>query len=213
MAQNPLDGPDAPSKPNVLVTGFGPFPGVPLNVSGDLAIAIQEAAQRQFPDHAFHSEVLPTEWRRAPERISELYADLAPVLALHFGVAAGARAIRIERLAQNTCRAAADAVGLVPGKSALIDNGAATIAARLPLDAIYRRLLATGVPVELSDNAGGYLCNAVLYHALSHCHAWETKARVGFIHIPRDLEGVPLSFAVALEASLEIIKVSLAPAR
>lgn len=197
------------TKPNVLLTGFGPFPGVPVNRSGTLAMALREAAAARFHDHEFHADVLATEWGQAPPRIGALYAQLAPVLALHFGVAKGARAIRLERLARNVRRCAADAAGYEPLDTCLVAGGDETVAVRLPLDAIYQRLSERAFPVVLSEDAGGYLCNAVLYHALSHVSTQQRPPHIGFIHLPDDLERPPLSFSMALEAGLEIIDVAL----
>lgn len=197
------------ARPNVLLTGFGPFPGVPVNVSGALAEALRDAAEARFPKHAFHSAVLATEWRQAPTEVARLYDALSPVLALHFGVTRTTPAVRLERLAQNTCRASADAAGLMPIENILVADGAARHAARLPLDAIYQRLAARAVPVTFSDDAGGYLCNAVLYHALSHGRVQEGRTLAGFIHLPHDLESPPLSFSGAVDACLEIIDVAL----
>lgn len=44
-----------------------------------------------------------------------------------------------------------------------------------------------GIPVQLSRDAGGYLCNAILYHSLIEARRRETGHighRRGFIHIP-----------------------------
>lgn len=210
----PLIDPPRPlsQKPNVLLTGFGPFPGVPVNVSGRIVEALRDAAETRFPAHAFHSAVLATEWRQAPIEIARLYDALSPVLALHFGVARETVAVRLERLAHNTCRASADAAGLMPVESVLVADGAACHAARLPLEAIYQRLAARTVPVTFSDDAGGYLCNAALYHALSHASVQEGRTLAGFIHLPHDLDCPSLSFSGALEACLEIIDVALGEA-
>lgn len=196
-------------RPNVLLTGFGPFPGVPVNVSAGFAAALADAAGARFAEHAFHSAVLATEWRQAPVRIEALYAELAPVLALHFGVAQDTAAIRLERLAHNTCRMSEDAIGLLPLGPALVSGGNRIEEASLPLEAIYQRLSSRAVPVAFSDDAGGYLCNAVLYHSLSHARAQQSPSRVGFIHLPDSLARPSLSFSVALEAALEIIDVAL----
>ena len=65
------------------------------------------------------------------------------------------------------------------------------------------------MPVSLSNDAGGYLCNAVLYHALHAIGSAGHPCRAGFIHLPVDLSQPPLTFDDAIAGALEIIRVSL----
>ena len=60
--------------------------------------------------------------------------------------------------------------------------------------------------MALSEDAGGYLCNAVLYASLCACAAPGTRA--GFIHLPVDLSGSAggLTPAAAVEGGLVIIR-------
>ncbi len=48
----------------VLLTGFGPFPGVPSNTSADLVKKVVRLARRTLPEFHFAAAVLPTEWTR-----------------------------------------------------------------------------------------------------------------------------------------------------
>lgn len=202
--------PAAAFRPAVLLTGFGPFPGVADNVSGRLVEALRQRAARKFPHYRFACEVLDTEWRQAPARIGALIEDLQPVLSLHFGVAQGSRTLRIETQASNLCRSAVDAAGLPPLSPLLVRDGAAFHQASIPVSDIYQKLEQRGVPVSISDDAGGYLCNAVLYQSLSHSRAQGRPAMSGFIHLPDDLSRPPLTFSVALNACLIVIGTCLA---
>ncbi|MEQ1653529.1 MAG: pyroglutamyl-peptidase I [Hyphomicrobium sp.] len=197
----------------MLLTGFGPFPGVPDNVSGRLVEKLCLRARRAFAGVTFTSEVLATEWGTAPSRVTALLDELNPLVSLHFGVASGSRTIRIETQAANTCRMSADAAGQPPLSNRLADDGAAVHAANIPVAAIYQRLQRRGIPVSISDDAGGYLCNAVLYHTLSSAKASGRPGCAGFIHLPDDLSRPPLTFPVALKAGLEIIEACLEHAR
>jgi pyroglutamyl-peptidase len=198
------------SKPAVLLTGFGPFPGVADNVSGRLVEALTPRAAQRFPDFVFKHEVLATEWRSAPARVTALIDEVQPVLALHFGVASGTQALRIETRAENLCRLSDDAAGLPPLAPQLTGCGTAHRGVTIPAADIYQRLIKSGVPVSISDDCGGYLCNAVLYHSLGRARAPGRRFRSGFIHLPDDLESPPLTFSVALNACLEIIDACLA---
>lgn len=200
--------PDAKAK--VLLTGFGPFPGVAENATARLVPDLALRAAAAFPAYTFHHDILETAWSAAPERAAYLIATHQPVLALHFGVAREAQGFRIERTAQNVCRIAADVTGCLPSATQLECAGPDARTSGIDTVALTRRLEALGYPVSISDDAGAYLCNAVLYHSLAAAEALATSGcRSGFIHIPADLSGPPLSFPEALEGSLEIIRAAL----
>jgi pyroglutamyl-peptidase len=197
---------DVDRRPTVLLTGFGPFPGVPLNASGLLVRKLAPLARRQYPHNRFVAAVLPTEWRRAPVRVAKLHLRCAPILALHFGVASGARDIRLEALAQNACRPSRDAAELLPLASSLAAGGPDSRRATIDVPAIARALSARDIPCSVSEDAGGYLCNAVLYQSLAASGA---DCKVGFVHIPTELSEAPLDLNRAVEAALIIIASSL----
>ncbi|MBS0233122.1 MAG: pyroglutamyl-peptidase I [Proteobacteria bacterium] len=199
------------SRPTVLLTGFGPFPGVRVNASAALVRHLARVARGRLPAFRFAAAILPTEWARAPRRIETLYQRYHPVLALHFGVASGAHGIRLEAEGRNFCRPFHDAVGELPMAATLCAAGPAqrraTIDVPLIADALNRR----GWRCSISNDAGGYLCNAVLYHSLTI--AGGHGCRVGFIHVPSDLATQPLRMAEAEAAALKIIEVALEPIR
>jgi pyroglutamyl-peptidase len=197
--------------PSVLLTGFGSFPGVPRNASADLVKAVVRRARRDLPGYHFASAILPTEWDRVPRLIASLHARHAPRLALHFGVAAGALGFRVETEAKNFCRASPDAAGCVPRSPSLEDDGATVRAVTIAAPSIAATLESKGYPVSLSNDAGGYLCNAALYHSLALAERRGDDCRVGFVHIPTDLMTPPFTLAEAVAGALEIIKFALGP--
>lgn len=189
----------------ILLTGFGPFPGVDVNASATLVQALSGAAHTQFRDAQIHSTVLPVDWRLTKTALREAYAHANPTIALHFGVAQNCSGFRIETRAANACSARPDELGLLPLSHALIDGGEPFRHATFPARKIVTRLTGLGLPATLSDDAGGYLCNAALYHALEP----ELAALTGFIHVPVDLSRPPLTFANAVNGGIEIIRVCL----
>jgi pyroglutamyl-peptidase len=201
--------PAADRRPVVLLTGFGPFPGVAENVTGRLIAAVARRTRITFQDYRICTSVFRTEWQTVPKRVEVLFRSHQPVLALHFGVAQGAEGFRLETQGANICRSAEDAAGCMPIAPELVLDGARAYAATLAVEGIARRLEASGFPVSISDDAGGYLCNAVLYHALHTVAVSGWPCKVGFVHIPPDLSRPPLSFEAAVAGSLEIIRCGL----
>jgi pyroglutamyl-peptidase len=190
---DPIAGEDraalAPARPVILLTGFGPFPGVPDNATAELVPRLAKAARDLFPDYAILAEILPTEWVAAPQKLGDLLARPGTALALHFGVSRQAEGFQIELVGRNECNAMADAAGNMPATECLLDDGPAELACTLPAERIVERLTQLGVPVRTSTDAGGFLCNALLYHSLSAAGALEQPHLVGFVHLPADLTG------------------------
>lgn len=201
---------DARRRLRVLLTGFGPFPTVVDNASARLVAALTPLARARFPDAVIESEVLPTEWRAGPERLVSLISFHDPDVIVSFGVAHDATGFRLETQALNVCRLAADAAGLVPLAAVICESGSAAHGATAPLDAIADRLAQRGYPVSISDDAGGYLCNAIYYHALDRASA--AARSIAFVHIPADFSSADFTLDDAANGALEILDVAIASA-
>lgn len=205
-------------RPAILLTGFGPFPGVPENVSSALVPELAAAARKRFPDYLVEAAILPTEWRSGPAAVADLLGSLKPAAALHFGVSSQARDITIESRAHNRAKPLSDAAGLLPSSERLSMDGPELLAARFPAYHIVGRLRRRGLPVALSRDAGGYLCNAVLYRSLERARRADWQMRSGFVHLPTALAGTEspnddtaarLGWDQAVEGGLEIIAATL----
>lgn len=203
----------SPQPLTVLLTGFGPFPGMPENVSARLVADVGARARLAFKPHRFHVSILPTEWNAAPQRVIALIERLRPAIALHFGVAKEAEGFRIETRGLNQCRMAIDAAGRMPSGAELISGAPAAYEAGLPLEKIVTRLQDMQLPISKSNDAGGYLCNSVLYHSLHAAPHADTPLSAGFIHMPSNFDDSRLSFEDAAAGSLEIIRVALEAAQ
>lgn len=204
----------------ILLTGFGPFPGVAENASQRLVPKLAHLAARRFSAHRVVARILPTEWERAPARLEMLYERERPKLVLHFGISAEASTYVIETRARNRRTAAPDAAGALPRDEAVLRGGPDILAARLPAEDIRQRLAALKVPVVLSEDAGSYLCNALFYRSLIFAEQIEQPDAVGFLHIPQTIQPALLKtrarpdemrfdWGTALIGGLEIIRTCL----
>lgn len=204
----------------ILLTGFGPFPGVTENASQRLVPKLAHLAARRFSAHRVVARILPTEWDRAPSRLQDLYERERPKLVLHFGVSPSANGFVIETEAHNTCKEAADASGALPRESTVVKGGPDAMTARLPVQDILDRLAAIKVPATASRDAGGYLCNAILYKSLVCAEQISEPEAVGFFHIPRGIppallksranpDEIRFDWGTALIGGLEIIRTCL----
>jgi pyroglutamyl-peptidase len=171
-------------KPKILLTGFGPFPGVPVNPTGLLM-------ERIAADPAFFAEAdlraiaLETAFASARAQLEKASAEFKPDVILSFGVATGEREYRVERIAENrdACKAP-DVEGVLRSGEAIDPDGPPTYAATLPVEKIEAALRAAVIPVRFSDSAGNYVCNHIFYAACRWVAGAAPGARAGFIHVP-----------------------------
>jgi pyroglutamyl-peptidase len=203
-------------RPTILLTGFGPFPGVEANASARLVPLLAKAARKRFPAYRVRAEILPTEWERAPQLLSQIDDRVRPAISLHFGVSGAATSFELEARGKNTCRHAPDASGRLPPAPHIIADGRDEHGATLALDRVLARLAAASIPASISDDAGGYLCNAVLYHSLHRAQVRASRRIVGFVHIPSALsagDAPGLTWPQAEHGALEIVGVAVAQHR
>lgn len=209
----------------ILLTGFGPFPGISTNASAEMVPRLASAAGKRMTGFDVRAEILPTEWRDGPARLTRLLSEFEPVLALHFGVSSRTEGFAIEMRGRNACAASPDAAGDKPASERIHEHGPDTLPATLPVHHIVARLRRSGLPARISHDAGDYLCNALLYHSLMlaqrHAQSPIGGWRAGFIHIPdaivpragaggrRSRSGCRLTLDQAIEGGLEIIAASL----
>ncbi|GAB4349982.1 MAG: pyroglutamyl-peptidase I [Oricola sp.] len=167
----------------LLVTGFTPFPGAPVNPTGLLVRHFEENPPFAGDGVACRFVVLPVDYARAIPVLEAAAADFSPHVAVHFGLANEARGFRLERLARNGIAARIpDNAGNVP-QPGEIRPGACHVPSALPLAGIAAALQAHGHPVEWSDDAGGYLCNYVFFHSVAGLCRGLEAALGGFVHV------------------------------
>ena len=95
-----------------------------------------------------------------------------------------ARSCRIERVAINVDDARIpDNAGACPIDAPIVADGPAAYFATLPIKAMLAALREAGIPAEISQTAGTYVCNHVFY-GLMHALRGKPRIRGGFIHIP-----------------------------
>jgi len=169
----------------VLITGFGPFPGVADNPSEWLVRRLQRTlSSRGRRCVAFGFAVLPTEWRALPRLHGRLWARHRPHLALHFGVSARAACLHVEQRAHNLASGRADARGEARETARIARHAPHALASPLSAHAIALHLERRGLPARASHDAGAYLCNMAYFLSLARARAAPGRAAALFVHIP-----------------------------
>lgn len=165
----------------MLLTGFESYGGHAINPSAEVATTLDGA---EIAGLRVVGRVLPVVHAGLADRIATLIEQTAPRAIICLGLDPGEHAIRLERVAANALDfEIADNAGAVL-KGPVQPDGPAARRSTLPLTAIEERLRAIGIPVRVSDDAGRYLCNALMYEALSVADRRRPAPPCGFIHLP-----------------------------
>lgn len=166
--------------PRLLLTGFEPFDGESVNPSWLIASALDGETIAGTRVTAVR---LPTEFRASLRALRAALRRHAPVMAVSLGQAGGRAGLSIERVAINVDDARIpDNAGARPVDVPVVRGGPAAYFSTLPVKAIVAALRADGVPAEVSQTAGTFVCNHVFY-GLQHALAG-TRVRSGFVHVP-----------------------------
>lgn len=194
------------SPTRILLTGFGPFPGVPDNPSARLVEALAAAGSFAPRDCELHMQVLPTEWGAVGTLVPHLLNSLQPHVTIHFGVSQQARSLRIERSAQNRIAARVDAAGVLPARRTIHLNGPSRLDSFVHAPRLAATLRESGLPANSSSHSGSYLCNFLYYHSLFWAMSRDPATKILFVHIPvARADGGPLEDADLLRGSQTIL--------
>ena len=173
-----------PAGPAILLTGFDPFGGSAHNPSWLIAQALHG---QRIAGHQVVAAQLPTVFGQSLQRLQSLLQEHQPSVTLCLGLAGGRAALSIERIGININDARIpDNRGAQPIDTPVQAGGPAAYFASLPIKAMLRAVQRAGVPCEVSQTAGTFVCNHVLYglmHLLAQGAAPQ-GARGGFVHVP-----------------------------
>jgi pyroglutamyl-peptidase len=165
----------------VLVTGFEPFDGDRVNASWE---ACGQLA-REIAGLRVETLRVPVEFRRAIEVVAQAIERHRPALVIGLGQASGRTHLGVERVAINLDDARIpDNAGARPIDEPIAANGPAAYLATVPVKAMVRAMREAGAPAYVSNSAGTFVCNHLMYGVLHYLAASGIAARAGFIHVP-----------------------------
>ena len=188
----------------LLITGFDPFGGANINPAWEAVKLLPET----IADFEVHKLEIPTVYGLAAQKVLKKAGEIRPDVILCIGQAGGRAAVTPERIAVNIRDAKiADNAGNQPVGQFVAEDGSAAYFATVPVMAMADAIRAAGLPGQVSNSAGAFVCNDTLY-SLLHRYAG-TDVKVGFIHVPwlpeQGTPSLPLAqTARALEAAIRI---------
>ena len=164
----------------IIVTGFDPFGGETINPSIECVKALPEIEGVEL----IRLE-LPTVFKESAKRLNEVINDVKPDAVLSVGQAGGRPGITMERIAINVDDARIpDNISQQPIDEAIQEKGEAAYFTTLPIKRIVKAIREAGIPAEVSNTAGTFVCNHIMYQALFAATKAVKPFKAGFMHIP-----------------------------
>lgn len=178
----------------VLLTGFEPF----LSNKTNPTMAIVQALNHTIiKEHIIIGEVLPVTFTGARAKLRALIKQEQPHIVIALGLASNRTTITPERVAINCMDGAPDNEGYFP-QNEPIGNTAAYFST-LPIYQIVDALEQAGFEAKISNTAGTYVCNAVMYELLSITNE---QLPAGFIHIPPVLKNQQQAIEICIAITI-----------
>lgn len=165
----------------ILITAFDPFGGEKINP----ALEAVKLMKDEIKGAKILKLMVPTVFVKSVDKTIEAIKKEKPDVVLCIGQAGGRYGITPERVAINIDDARIpDNQGNQPIDSKIYDDGAAAYFSTLPVKAIVKEIKAGGLPSYLSNSAGTFVCNHLMYGVLHYLSQNEKHIRAGFIHVP-----------------------------
>lgn len=164
----------------ILITGFEPFGGAAINPALEAVKLLDGMALNNGEIVICHVPVTRFE---AIDAVIEAIEHHQPDYVITVGQAGGRAAITPERIAINIDDfRIADNGGNQPIDQPIVVDGPDAYFSTLPIKAMTQALQQAGIPCQVSNTAGTFVCNH-LFYGVQH-YLRDTNIGHGFIHIP-----------------------------
>ncbi len=165
----------------ILVTGFDPFGGDTINPALEAVNLLPDEIQ----GHTIEKLEIPTVFNKSKVTIENKLKATHFDIVLAIGQAGGRFELTPERIGINIDDARIpDNEGNQPIDEMIQSSGDAAYFSNLPVKRMTEAIKTAGVPARLSNTAGTFVCNHILYQ-LGFLQATQfPNIKFGFIHVP-----------------------------
>ena len=189
----------------IIVTGFDPFGGEKINPSIECVKALPEVEGVEL----IRLE-LPTVFKESAKRLNEVINEVKPDAVLSVGQAGGRPGITMERIAINVDDARIpDNINQQPIDEEIQVEGEAAYFSTLPIKRIVKAIREAGISAEVSNSAGTFVCNHIMYQALFAATKADKPFKAGFMHIPFIPEQTADKPSLPLEESTKALQIAI----
>ncbi|TWT56787.1 Pyrrolidone-carboxylate peptidase [Thalassoglobus neptunius] len=166
------------------ITGFPAFPGTPSNPTHDLVDIINQNTPL-IDGHFIEAFLLPVEYNGVEIALNQILEMSDPDVVLSFGVGRHKETLRLETCGENLDDAS------IPDNSNELRQGTPILSDQSQyldcphrVDLLLEVLQQSGVRSELSQDAGRYVCNHLLYYANLLEQSSQSHFKFLFTHVP-----------------------------
>lgn len=165
----------------ILLTGFEPFGGETVNP----ALKAVRRVKDRIGDAQILKLAVPVVFEKSIRTVADVILDEKPDAVVCVGQAGGRCEMTVERVAINLDDAGIpDNEGGRPVDRVIRADGAPAYFSTLPVKSMIAAMRDAGVPAGISNSAGTYVCNHLMYGVLYTLARCLPQARGGFIHVP-----------------------------
>ncbi len=165
----------------ILITGFDRFGGEKINPAWEAVNALPE----KIDDVEIIKVQLPTVFKTSTLKLFESINQLKPDALICVGQAGGRYNFNVERVAINIDDGRIpDNEGYQPIDETIFADGENAYFSNLPIKAMVEEVKKAGIPASVSNTAGTYVCNHIMYSLLYYIQKNQLPVRGGFIHVP-----------------------------
>lgn len=165
----------------ILVTAFDPFGQDTKNPALEAVNLLKDAIN----DAEIIKLEIPTIFNQSADVVARVIEQEQPDIVVHIGQAGGRFGITPERVAINLDDARIpDNAGQQPIDRIIKADGQAAHFSQLPIKAIVESLKEHAIPASVSNSAGTFVCNHIMYQTLYLCQKQYPNIQSGFIHVP-----------------------------
>ncbi|MDP1394098.1 pyroglutamyl-peptidase I [Lysinibacillus capsici] len=168
----------------ILVTGFEPFLDFKINPTMQIVEALNG---KKIDSYDIVGRILSVDFQQSAEQLKQHIEEVKPQIIISLGLAGGRFKVTPERIAINVKDGEPDNNGYTPVDESIYEEGEDAYLTNLPIRSMVNRLQGEGYPAEISNTAGAYLCNNIMYEGLAYAQQHK-GVRAGFIHIPASFE-------------------------
>lgn len=171
----------------VLITGFDPFGGESINPAWEAV----KAMENSLDGIEVIKLQIPTVFKKSAEKLFAGIEEHRPDMVICIGQAGGRYDISVERVAINMDDGRIpDNEGYQPIDTPVYEDGENAYFATLPIKGIVEEIKLAKIPASVSNTAGTYVCNHIMYSLLYYISKNNLNIKGGFIHVPYITEQV-----------------------
>lgn len=165
-----------------ILAGFAPFGPYPVNPTAQLAEQLDGVCLGEV---LVKGVVMPATYLSCHHDVMELAMHYNACRIVTLGLATRVPRLRIETVGRNWMNSEyADAAGMFASGEELYTGSPQILSVNSDFLELKRNMILAGAPCEISQDAEGFVCNALIYHVLYTLSLLECKIPYVHLHTP-----------------------------